>query len=257
VLFVLERELQRIDPGTKGVMVGFGPGLALGSVSARRPRAARRYDMTTTASDEAPERLWTALVVDDAREARRVIVQKLRHLPLRVFQATDAFDALLRFGEVQPHIVLTDLFMPGEDGIELLRRIREFSEVPVVILTTLPSVAACERAMLGGAQRFLSWSDGIDILPEVVLELVEGKRSERGAGEVDLAIARERKEQDLRTQLERLLRECNGNIAMIAERLQKDRATVTYHLKRLGLFRPSGRARLADAEIHAASEVSD
>jgi alkylresorcinol/alkylpyrone synthase len=36
VLFVLERELQRIDPGTKGVMVGFGPGLALEAVRYQR-----------------------------------------------------------------------------------------------------------------------------------------------------------------------------------------------------------------------------
>jgi DNA-binding NtrC family response regulator len=54
---------------------------------------------------------------------------------------------------------------------------------------------------------------------------------------------RSRRRDDLRAQLERLLRECRGNISMIAERLQRDRATVTYHLKKLGLFERQGSGR--------------
>ena len=201
--------------------------------------------MIAGASDRDSARaLWTALVVDDTAEARRLILQKLRPLPLRLFQATDVFDALARFPEVRPDIVITDLNMPGADGLALLRRIREFADVPIVLLTAYGSVATCERAILGGAQRFLQWTDGIDDLPRVTLELLEGRPRTAAPPALDVASARRRKSEELRTQLERLLRECNGNVAMIAQRMQKDRATVTYHLKRFGLFRtePSAAA---------------
>lgn len=206
-------------------------------------------------NEEASERLWTALVVDDSAGARRVVVEKLRSLPLRVFQATDLFDALVRFAEVRPDIVITDLRMPGGDGIELLRRLREFTDVPVVVFSSFPSLAACEEAILSGAQRFLEWRD-IDHLPRATLDLLRG-REQMASERSGLAAIRERRHEDLRTHLERLLRECQGNIAMIAERLQKDRATVTYHLKKLGLFDPERHASPSGRATQSGTEFSD
>lgn len=184
--------------------------------------------------------MWRALVVDDCAEARRVVLEKLRPHDFRVFQATDVFGALALFPEARPDLVITDLRMPGNDGIELLRRIREFSAVPVIVLTSYPTVPTCEAAMRTGAQRFLQWREDIGDLARIALELLD----ERGtpAAEEDspsgVAGARERRREELRAHLENLVRECNGNISQIADRLQKDRSTVTYHLKRFGLFEP-------------------
>jgi transcriptional regulator of acetoin/glycerol metabolism len=50
-----------------------------------------------------------------------------------------------------------------------------------------------------------------------------------------------RRRDELRSHLEHLLVECHGNIARMAERLGRDRATVVYHLKKFGLF--AGRER--------------
>jgi DNA-binding NtrC family response regulator len=134
--------------------------------------------------------------------------------------------------------------MPGGDGIELLRRIREFSDVPVIMLTSYPSVPTCESAMLAGAQRFLQWREDLDDLPRIALDLVrQDATAPAGTLPAEVACMRERRQREFRAHLEQLVRECHGNIAQIAERLQKDRATVTYHLKKFGLFDPGRRSR--------------
>jgi DNA-binding NtrC family response regulator len=184
--------------------------------------------------------MWRTLVVDDCTEARRVILEKLRGHDFQVFQATDAFDALTCFPEARPDLVITDLRMPGADGIELLRRIREFSEVPVIVLTSYPTIPTCETALLSGAQRFLQWREDLGNLANVARDLLEGGEKPSHAEPVVAGVspARERRREEFRTHLETLVRECHGNISQIAERLHKDRSTVTYHLKRFGLFEP-------------------
>lgn len=181
---------------------------------------------------------WVALVVDDAPEARALLCEKLAAHGFRVAEANDAFHALERLPEIAPDIVITDLRMPGRDGIELVRRIREFSDVPVVVVTAYPSVPTCESAMRGGAQRFLRFRHDLDRLGQVAVDLVRqrGEAAEAPAAIPDVQTARQRRQRDLREQLELLLIECQGNVSRMAERMGRDRATVVYHLKRFGLF---------------------
>jgi DNA-binding NtrC family response regulator len=181
---------------------------------------------------------WTALVVDDTAEARALLYEKLSACGFRVAQARDAFRALERIPELAPDLVVTDLRMPGQDGIDLVRRIREFSDVPIIVITAYPSVPTCESALRGGAQRFLRWRQDLDRLGEVATELLRAREHRAAeAREVrDVAAARVRRQRELRDQLERLLVECQGNIARMADRLGRDRATVVYHLRKFGLF---------------------
>jgi two-component system response regulator RegA len=187
-----------------------------------------------------PERRWTALVVDDTPAARTLLAERLGAEGFRVSQARDAFHALERLPEVDPDLVVTDLRMPGQDGIDLVRRIREFSDVPIIVITAYPSVPTCETALRGGAQRFLRWRQDLDRLGEVASELLRAReRADPVPEEVpvrDVDSARRRRQQELRDHLERLLVECHGNIARMAERLGRDRATVVYHLRKFGLF---------------------
>lgn len=195
--------------------------------------------------------MWRALVVDDCAEARRVILEKLRPHDFRVFQATDVFDAIRCFPEARPDIVITDLRMPGADGIELLRRIREFSNVPVIVLTSYPTVPRCEDAILSGAQRFLQWREDIGDLGRITLELLKNAQASKPAEPPEQGVlpARARRREEFRAHLETLVRECNGNISQIAERLHRDRSTVTYHLRRFGLFNAGHDARGARARV--------
>src|SRR5262245_60541031 len=136
--------------------------------------------------------------------------------------------------------------MPGQDGIDLVRRIREFSNVPIIVITAYPSVPTCESALRRGAQRFLRWRQDLDRLGEVAVELMRGREEGAPIAGVegrDVASARIRRRRDLRDHLERLLVECQGNVSRMAERLGRDRATVVYHLRKFGLIERRERAR--------------
>src|SRR5690348_5842576 len=62
------------------------------------------------------------LVVDDEVNARTALAELLRDEGFEVETAADAFKALGKFEAFSPHIVITDLKMPGMDGIELVKK---------------------------------------------------------------------------------------------------------------------------------------
>ena len=76
------------------------------------------------------------LLVDDEKDIRDVLNLPLTDMGYEVFMAEDGNEALRVYREVQPPIVLTDIKMPGMDGIELLQQIkRENPETEVVMIT--------------------------------------------------------------------------------------------------------------------------
>jgi DNA-binding response OmpR family regulator len=77
----------------------------------------------------------TVLVVDDEPIVREVVGRYLRQEGFRVEEAVDGPEALRRFAEGRPDLVLLDLMLPGLDGLEVCRRIRAQSTVPIVMLT--------------------------------------------------------------------------------------------------------------------------
>ena len=81
------------------------------------------------------------LVVDDEVNARTALADLLRDEGYDVEMAADAFKALGKYDAFAPHVVITDLQMPGMDGIELLKRSGP-SEDPaeVVVMTAFGDV---------------------------------------------------------------------------------------------------------------------
>jgi DNA-binding response OmpR family regulator len=77
------------------------------------------------------------LVVDDDLTVREVVVSYLRAAGHDVTEAADGESALAAFRRDEPHLVVLDLMLPGVDGLEVCRRMRESSDVPVVMLTAL------------------------------------------------------------------------------------------------------------------------
>ena len=68
------------------------------------------------------------LVVDDHDPNRRVLVELLRPLGMRVLEATNGAEALIQFERHRPKLVLMDMRMPVMDGYEAMRRIRLFAD---------------------------------------------------------------------------------------------------------------------------------
>jgi DNA-binding response OmpR family regulator len=77
------------------------------------------------------------LVVDDDPTVREVVVTYLRSHDHEVVEAGDGETALQLVGETPPDLVVLDLMLPGIDGIEVCRRLREAGDTPVIMLTAL------------------------------------------------------------------------------------------------------------------------
>ena len=75
------------------------------------------------------------LVVDDEPRMVNLMRMNLELEGCRVLTATNGREALEKVREELPDAVLLDIMMPGMDGFEALRRMRQFSQVPVIILT--------------------------------------------------------------------------------------------------------------------------
>jgi len=75
------------------------------------------------------------LLVDDESNIRDLNALYLEKEGFTVEHAVDGNDAVARFGQVQPALVVLDVMMPGMDGFQVLREIRRDSDVPVLMLT--------------------------------------------------------------------------------------------------------------------------
>jgi two-component system KDP operon response regulator KdpE len=84
---------------------------------------------------EAEEKLTSALVIDDEVQIRRLLRLTLEAHGYKVFEASDGQTGLLEAGQRRPDVVLLDLGLPDIDGVTVLKRLREWSRVPVVVLT--------------------------------------------------------------------------------------------------------------------------
>jgi signal transduction histidine kinase/FixJ family two-component response regulator len=76
------------------------------------------------------------LLVDDEAGIRKVVGITLADMGYTVFEAASGDEALAAFERVRPPVILTDIRMPGMDGLELLRRVKEISPDTEVILVT-------------------------------------------------------------------------------------------------------------------------
>lgn len=109
----------------------------------------------------------TVLLVDDHAQAREILGAELQDAGFSVIQAADGEQAWQRFCQAPPAVVVTDMAMPRCDGIELLKRIRSRSDVPVILFSGHGSVGRAAEAFKAGADDF------VDALDVEIRDLVE------------------------------------------------------------------------------------
>jgi DNA-binding response OmpR family regulator len=109
--------------------------------------------------DSVPEVLRTVLIADDDDIFRRFLQNLLQAQAFRVLTASDGAQALELALEQRPWLILTDVRMPGVDGIELCRRVRAHSLIrhtPVVFLSGWDDYKARYSGLEAGGDDFLS-----------------------------------------------------------------------------------------------------
>jgi two-component system KDP operon response regulator KdpE len=104
------------------------------------------------------------LVVDDEPQITRVLRTVLSSQGYQVRTAAEGESALSNFKEWSPELVITDLYMPHMDGVELCRRIREVSTVPIIVLSVKGEERSKVEALDSGADDYVTKPFGIDEL---------------------------------------------------------------------------------------------
>jgi len=101
------------------------------------------------------------LVVDDERQIRKVLKTALGAHGYSMMEAETGQEALLSTAENRPDIILLDLGLPDLDGIEVTRRLREWTQVPIIVLSVREKESDKIKALDAGADDYLTKPFGI------------------------------------------------------------------------------------------------
>jgi len=96
------------------------------------------------------------LIIDDEPQIRRLLRITLEAGGFHVFDAANGNDGLVQVAQRRPDLVLLDLGLPDADGLSVLKRLREWSQVPVIILTVRDQEDDKISALDGGADDYVT-----------------------------------------------------------------------------------------------------
>jgi two-component system KDP operon response regulator KdpE len=86
-------------------------------------------------SEKSDKLFSAALVIDDEPQIRRLLRVTLEANGYRVFDAVTGQDGIVQAAQCRPDVILLDLGLPDLDGVAVLKRLREWTRVPVIILS--------------------------------------------------------------------------------------------------------------------------
>ena len=132
-----------------------------------------------------------ALVIDDSRVMRNMVMESLRRTSLAEFEfgeAQDGAEALSKFSPKLFDIVFADWNMPNMSGIDFVRKVRAMGKtehVPVVMVTSEKTVGKVEEALdKAGANGFISKPFTVEYMQKKLSPIIDdlAKRQEKPAG---------------------------------------------------------------------------
>ncbi len=166
----LEEELRSIASRIPGVQ---------DNIEIRIGQGFHQTDIYRKYNFEAPSKV---LLVDDEREFVQTLSERLLLREMGSAVAYDGESALSLIREDEPEVMILDLKMPGIDGIEVLRRVKQTNpDVEVIILTGHGSEADREICMKLGAFAYLQKPVDIDLLSSRLKEANEKIRKKKGS----------------------------------------------------------------------------
>ena len=114
-------------------------------------------------------------MTDDDETVRKTVGQYLAARGHSLKTASDGAQALILIKESTPNLVISDIQMPGMDGIDFLKAIRErFQDLPVILMTGYATADTAIAALRNGAYDYLKKPIQFDEI-QACLERVEGK----------------------------------------------------------------------------------
>lgn len=134
----------------------------------------------------------TVLIVDDSAVDRRLAGGLLAKLPqLHLEYAADGLEAVERIEELSPDLVLSDLVMPGRNGLELVEEVqRRWPQLPVILMTNKGNEEVAIKALKAGAASYVPKSLLATMLLETVLGILALARQRRSQATLMASLVR-------------------------------------------------------------------
>ncbi|MGZ5006486.1 MAG: two-component system response regulator KdpE [Methylobacter sp.] len=101
------------------------------------------------------------VVIEDDPQIRRFLRTSLRVQGFQVIEAETGERGIVEIGTRKPELVILDLGLPGMDGIEVIRKVREWSAVPIIVLSARSRESNKIAALDAGADDYLTKPFGI------------------------------------------------------------------------------------------------
>ena len=121
------------------------------------------------------------LVVDDDIEMTDLLKIILEPNSFEVFAANSGADGIQLAEQISPDVMILDLHMPEMDGWEVCHEIRQFSQVPILILSAISKPGMAARALDEGADDFLLKPMTSSVLVALLKKLARRARAEQEA----------------------------------------------------------------------------
>ena len=106
----------------------------------------------------------SVVVIEDELQIRRFLRVALTGQGYRVFEASTGEDGLIETATRQPDVVILDLGLPDIDGLQVIARIREWSAVPIIVLSAREQEQDKVKALDRGADDYVSKPFGVEEL---------------------------------------------------------------------------------------------
>lgn len=104
------------------------------------------------------------LLAEDELTLRDFVSRNLRARGFEVLEASNGLEAVALWEREDPHLLILDIMMPRMDGLEVCRRVREHSAVPIIVLTALDAESDKVTALDLGADDYLTKPFGVEEL---------------------------------------------------------------------------------------------
>lgn len=119
------------------------------------------------------------VLIEDEPQIRRFLLVTLAGRDYRVFEAGSGADGLLEVASRTPDVVIVDLGLPDMDGLDVIRRVREWSHVPIIVLSARGQERDKVAALDAGADDYVSKPFGAG---ELLARIRVALRHTAGAG---------------------------------------------------------------------------
>jgi two-component system KDP operon response regulator KdpE len=129
------------------------------------------------------------VLIEDEAQIRRFLRATLTAEGYRLFEATTGAAGLIEVGSRQPDVVIVDLGLPDMDGLDVIRRLREWTAVPIVVLSARGQEQDKVTALDAGADDYVSKPFGAgELLARIRVALRHAAGTARGDGDAPFKV---------------------------------------------------------------------